>query len=57
MTSSHAHSNLERLISIIHRGTYGSKRLSDATKVTAGERQKIWLEKQNGWKWHELKFS
>ena len=41
MTSSHSHSNLERLISVIHRGTHGSKRLSDLTKVTAGERQKI----------------
>ena len=41
MTSSHPHSNLESLISIIHRGAYGSKRLSDLTKVTAGERQKI----------------
>lgn len=41
MTSSRSHSNLERLISVIHRGTHGSKRLSDLTKVTAGERQKI----------------
>lgn len=24
------------------------------TKVTAGERQKIWLEKQKGYKCHEL---
>lgn len=45
ITSFHPWSKLERLISIIYRGTYSSKRLSDSTKVTAGERQKIWLEK------------
>lgn len=53
-TSFHPGSSLERLISIIYRGIYGSNRLSDLTKVTAGERQKIWLEKQKGYKCHEL---
>lgn len=45
VTSLHRGSSLERLISIIYRGIYGSNRLSDSTKVTAGKRQKIWLEK------------
>lgn len=54
MTSLHRGSSLERLISIIYRGIYGSNRLSDSTKVTAGKRQKIWLEKWKGHKCHEL---
>lgn len=45
ITSFHPRSNLANLISVIHRGTYGSKRLNDLTKVTAGERQKTQLGK------------
>lgn len=54
ITAFHPRSHLERLISIIYRGTYSFKRLSDLTKVTAGERQKICLEKQKGHECHEL---
>lgn len=54
VTSFHRGSSLERPSSIIYRGIYGSNRLSDSTKVTAGERQKIRLEKQKGYKCREL---
>lgn len=45
ITSFHPRSNLAHLISVIHKGTYGSKRLSDLTKVAAGERQKTRIGK------------
>lgn len=45
ITSLHPRSNMANLISIIHRGTSGSKRVSDLAKVIAGERQKTRLEK------------